>query len=554
MARLVTLRRSDLELSDKKSISIVNTPLPPIPTDKKFVPPESTSNRSSSSGSSVYGQLIPEDPPSDEDIYSRPVDSFSFLPPPLTQRRLVTNAPPVPSRPWSVAGSTDPKVSADRQSRSQSRSSNEYTPMQFGNQDDNSPKFQKGHFRSKTASPKLPTKYAHTPTDPLRNSWSETMNCLEEAPPLPPRLNERRATTSGINEEIPPALPKRLSKKTSASSLLIGDILAVDINLENDVSRSSSPDLTCIGPPPPIPLKKNLSSPSSASSPVGCDSNHQLTPISNPTTPILSPTNSLGYSVASGGQRSDLVPLLPSTRPKPPPKTQHSLGKEKMNTYEAVAAFTPSEDTDNQETNVIGFEKGDEFDVLETSQEYSWFGAQKQVPLGEALAEDDPNILSRDSGRMNQVRRSFSLHVRSDNSLPHLSARELHLQTLAELQRKENFRHPGCVYPEMIPEPDYSDSDDDSRRPKGNMKATLNGHLTDDGLIVPKKLSNPCVESKDRQNLHKELLFNQKIGKNVLNQKSELQKNDEPEVAKKSSDIPEFLRVHAKVRARMDSQ
>lgn len=44
------------------------------------------------------------------------------------------------------------------------------------------------------------------------------------------------------------------------------------------------------------------------------------------------------------------------------------------------------------------------------------------------------------------------------------------------------------------------------------------------GLIVPKKLINPCVDSMDRQNLHRELMFNQKMGKSVLNQKSELQR------------------------------
>ncbi|KXJ70415.1 hypothetical protein RP20_CCG023704 [Aedes albopictus] len=31
------------------------------------------------------------------------------------------------------------------------------------------------------------------------------------------------------------------------------------------------------------------------------------------------------------------------------------------------------------------------------------------------------------------------------------------------------------------------------------------------GLIVPKKLANPCIESMDRQNLHRELMFNQKM-------------------------------------------
>ncbi|EFA10527.2 protein FAM107B isoform X1 [Tribolium castaneum] len=49
-------------------------------------------------------------------------------------------------------------------------------------------------------------------------------------------------------------------------------------------------------------------------------------------------------------------------------------------------------------------------------------------------------------------------------------------------------------------------------------------HLNEDGLIIPRKPPNPVKENSERQNLHKELLFNQKIGKNVLNQKSELQK------------------------------
>uniref|UniRef100_A0A182FJL7 Uncharacterized protein n=2 Tax=Anopheles albimanus TaxID=7167 RepID=A0A182FJL7_ANOAL len=44
------------------------------------------------------------------------------------------------------------------------------------------------------------------------------------------------------------------------------------------------------------------------------------------------------------------------------------------------------------------------------------------------------------------------------------------------------------------------------------------------GLILPKKLVNPVLESMDRQNLHRELMFNQKMGKSVLNQKSELQR------------------------------
>ncbi|XP_023935013.1 protein FAM107B [Bicyclus anynana] len=45
-----------------------------------------------------------------------------------------------------------------------------------------------------------------------------------------------------------------------------------------------------------------------------------------------------------------------------------------------------------------------------------------------------------------------------------------------------------------------------------------------DGLIAPRRLPNPCMENPLRMDLHRELMFNQKVGKNVLNQKSELQK------------------------------
>ncbi|XP_053961030.1 protein FAM107B [Anastrepha ludens] len=45
-----------------------------------------------------------------------------------------------------------------------------------------------------------------------------------------------------------------------------------------------------------------------------------------------------------------------------------------------------------------------------------------------------------------------------------------------------------------------------------------------EGLILPRKLINPCLESNERQQLHRELKFNNKIGKSVLNQKSELQR------------------------------
>lgn len=48
--------------------------------------------------------------------------------------------------------------------------------------------------------------------------------------------------------------------------------------------------------------------------------------------------------------------------------------------------------------------------------------------------------------------------------------------------------------------------------------------FTEDGLILPRKLMNPFTDTKEKKDLQRELLFNQKIGKNVLDQKSELEK------------------------------
>ncbi|CAH1966536.1 unnamed protein product [Acanthoscelides obtectus] len=87
-------------------------------------------------------------------------------------------------------------------------------------------------------------------------------------------------------------------------------------------------------------------------------------------------------------------------------------------------------------------------------------------------------------------------------------------------------------------------------------------HLTEDGLILPRKPANPVKENTDRQNLHRELLFNQKVGKNVLNQKTELQKALEKQkdnLAKKelesyiASKTPELEKVIADRAKRLQS-
>ncbi|CAG2168900.1 unnamed protein product, partial [Oppiella nova] len=64
----------------------------------------------------------------------------------------------------------------------------------------------------------------------------------------------------------------------------------------------------------------------------------------------------------------------------------------------------------------------------------------------------------------------------------------------------------------------------------GSNGSASNGHshalpnFDEDGLIIPRKLINPCVDSHERKSVHKEMLWNQKVGKNVLNSKNELEK------------------------------
>ncbi|XP_056646146.1 actin-associated protein FAM107A isoform X2 [Diorhabda carinulata] len=96
----------------------------------------------------------------------------------------------------------------------------------------------------------------------------------------------------------------------------------------------------------------------------------------------------------------------------------------------------------------------------------------------------------------------------------------------------------------------------------GNADRNSEPILNEDGLIIPKKPVNPVKENIERQNLHRELLFNKKIGKNVLNQKTELQRALEKQkdnLAKKqledhiAAQTPEFEKVIADRAKRLQS-
>ncbi|KAF2366500.1 Protein of unknown function DUF1151 [Trinorchestia longiramus] len=63
-----------------------------------------------------------------------------------------------------------------------------------------------------------------------------------------------------------------------------------------------------------------------------------------------------------------------------------------------------------------------------------------------------------------------------------------------------------------------------SGSPLLQQKENKNNRFDENGLVLPKKLINPSLDSTEKKSLHRELLFNQKIGASVLNQKTELQK------------------------------
>ncbi|XP_046744108.1 dedicator of cytokinesis protein 3 isoform X1 [Diprion similis] len=166
--------------------SIINSPLPPLPTNEKQRPATLETAGSRISHTDSEGQM------EDEGFYTR-VDG---APPPIPQREV---------RPRSVGyGTTPPRPTHQRS-------------------------------LSKPISPKLPLRHSlPTPTDgsdqtSMRNSWSEPGP--EPAPPLPPRgctPDKRESNTSSVG---PPAPPKRLTHKRTS-----------DWYTEDDTEQQSDPN------------------------------------------------------------------------------------------------------------------------------------------------------------------------------------------------------------------------------------------------------------------------------------------------------------------------
>ncbi|XP_064632051.1 uncharacterized protein LOC135490662 isoform X2 [Lineus longissimus] len=91
-----------------------------------------------------------------------------------------------------------------------------------------------------------------------------------------------------------------------------------------------------------------------------------------------------------------------------------------------------------------------------------------------------------------------------------------------------------------IPEPDYQKDDEGTN---GEQDSTSPTTSKPQGLIEPKKLRNPNLESREKLDLHKELLYNSKMGIDILNQKSEFKRELEKRREKQHvRDKEEYLR------------
>ncbi|XP_060585396.1 uncharacterized protein LOC132741265 isoform X3 [Ruditapes philippinarum] len=182
-----------------------------------------------------------------------------------------------------------------------------------------------------------------------------------------------------------------------------------------------------------------------------------------------------------------------------------------MEIYVAISDFTPPIADGSQ--NILEFQKGDTFEIFDCHKtDADWWGARSLKT----------NTVGYVPSRYMQYEER-----RIGKLLPsgYKDQKQTSLKRLSDIQNSPDHRAPEDMYNDnMEPEPDYNDEADVVAMDTINAnKERTPSQSSDDGIIVPKKLPNPCVESPTRQALHKELLLNYKRGVNVL-EKPELNK------------------------------
>ncbi|XP_022298012.1 uncharacterized protein LOC111107219 isoform X3 [Crassostrea virginica] len=190
-----------------------------------------------------------------------------------------------------------------------------------------------------------------------------------------------------------------------------------------------------------------------------------------------------------------------------------------MELYYAVSAFDAPQGEGSE--NILSFDEGDRFEIFDCHKNNSeWWGAR-------ALKNSCVGYVP-------------SKYMKSTGAVPQ--------KQVLDMQSSGGIKPPDDSYDFPEPEPDYQDDDVmDAPTEKENTidllthslnekvilrerkssNSELDKRLSDPGndelLIKPKKLANPCIASPARMAVHKELLLNYKMGKNVL-EKPELNK------------------------------
>ncbi|KAK9889845.1 hypothetical protein WA026_007208 [Henosepilachna vigintioctopunctata] len=225
----------------QKSDSIVNTPLPPVPLDKKYA---------ENGVHATYGYLVDYSEP--DAIYTKPMDNEKGTPSrealglslPIT-----STAPPIPqreNRPKSQ-GFNNLFCEVHTPTRGQFEYNSSSLPSFKSRESDlcdvplpPKPSHSRERSLTKPPSPRLLRHCSMTPTDgisPLRNSWSDSGT--EEAPPLPPRSHTPDKRVNSFSSDTPPNVPKRAQKK-STPSLTSVECIALDEISQESASISSS--------------------------------------------------------------------------------------------------------------------------------------------------------------------------------------------------------------------------------------------------------------------------------------------------------------------------
>ncbi|XP_037792049.1 dedicator of cytokinesis protein 4-like [Penaeus monodon] len=320
-----THRRADSDPATefRRMGSIINSPLPPLPSDKCAVSVSSSStsghsSQRSSQASSLYAHF--HSASHDDELYAKPQEWDEGV------------ASMRDSRPRS-AFITDSRGSSPK---SLSKSlNNDYmiVPSQKMSSEENR--------RSRHSRPPSPHSARISGThDSLNTSWSDSHGSQESLPPLPPRDhfpgNERqtRSVSLGGEEDAPPpVLPKRMGKKCSSPAMFGSDQLLGDGvdgssssggGLSNGFPASTpgtppllSPRNHRTPPPPPIPPKST----STPLTPLSPPSSFTLNTSGDDLTPTT-PTNIyIGDIENTHPSLHENYSVPPRLQPYPPPSS-----------------------------------------------------------------------------------------------------------------------------------------------------------------------------------------------------------------------------------------